>query len=54
MTMYDSYMDFAKISKALNDTTEAFRNEEYISENALQNLQEAQEELTRALSYTYR
>lgn len=50
--MYHSFVDFAKISKALTETTAAVRGEEHISDHALKNLQQAQEELSRALSFS--
>jgi hypothetical protein len=52
MTMYHSYVDFAKISNALNLSREAIESESHFSEDAIRNLMEAQEELKMALSFS--
>lgn len=50
--MYHSYVDFAKISNALNISREAIESESHFSEDAIRNLMEAQEELKMALSFS--
>ncbi|SFA99128.1 MULTISPECIES: hypothetical protein [unclassified Bacillus (in: firmicutes)] len=50
--MNHSYVDFAKISNALNISREAIESENHFSEDAIRNLMEAQEELKMALSFS--
>ncbi|MFE8695715.1 hypothetical protein ACFYKT_04985 [Cytobacillus sp. FJAT-53684] len=50
--MYSSMIDFNKISQSLAETIEAIRNEQDLSPFALEQLENAQNELQQAMSYS--
>ncbi|WP_180968253.1 hypothetical protein [Cytobacillus massiliigabonensis] len=51
--MYDSKIDFNKISQSLTDTIEALKaDKNVLSSTALEQLQHAQNELHQAMSYS--
>lgn len=52
--MYDSRIDFNKISQSLTDTIEAIKEEQdVLSSKALEQLQNAQNELQQAMTYSF-
>lgn len=52
--MYDSRIDFNKISQSLTDTIEAIKEEQdVLSSKALEQLQHAQSELQQAMTYSF-
>ncbi|WP_180954940.1 hypothetical protein [Bacillus sp. V3-13] len=50
--MYDSTIDFNKISKALAATIETIKQEHKPADSALMNLEAAREQLQQALSFS--
>jgi hypothetical protein len=51
--MYDTRIDFNKISQTLADTMEAIKADQNLSPSALEQLQNAQSELQQAMSYSF-
>lgn len=52
--MYDSRIDFNKISQSLTDTIEAIKADNIVlSSKALEQLQHAQNELNQAMTYSF-
>lgn len=49
--MFDSSIDFDKISKALSGSLETVKQDQSVQETALQQIETAQEQLQQALSY---
>lgn len=49
--MFDSAIDFDKISKALSGSLETAKQDQSVPETALQQIETAQEQLQQALSY---
>ncbi|MED3571992.1 hypothetical protein ACTHO0_11525 [Cytobacillus praedii] len=51
--MYSARIDFNKISQSLTETIEAVKADQNLSPSALEQLQNAQNELQQAMTYSF-